>query len=63
MDYIKIKRQSLLLLLCLIPMWGFSQNITVKGIVEDASGERLSVPVYYKKVLAKVSSYDLDGNF
>ena len=30
------KPLGLLFLLCLIPLWAFSQNITVKGVVKDA---------------------------
>ena len=33
------KPLGLLLLLCLIPLCAFSQNVTVKGIVKDALGE------------------------
>lgn len=33
------KPLGLLFLLCLIPLWAFSQNITVKGVVKDATGE------------------------
>ena len=33
------KPLGLLFLLCLIPIWAFSQNITVKGVVTDTTGE------------------------
>lgn len=29
------KPLGLLFLLCLIPLWAFSQNITVKGVVKE----------------------------
>ncbi|MDR0657385.1 MAG: TonB-dependent receptor [Mediterranea sp.] len=63
MDYIKIKRQSLLFLLFLIPVWVYSQNITVKGVIEDASGE----PVIGANILQKGTTNgiisDINGNF
>lgn len=57
------KPLGLLFLLCLIPLWAFSQNITVKGVVNDATGE----PVIGASVLQKGTTNgiitDIDGNF
>lgn len=57
------KPLGLLFLLCLIPIWAFSQNITVKGVVTDTTGE----PVIGASVVQKGTSNgiitDIDGNF
>jgi len=57
------KPLGLLFLLCLIPLWAFSQNITVKGVVKDTSGE----PIIGASVVQKGTSNgiitDLNGKF
>ncbi|WP_370794492.1 SusC/RagA family TonB-linked outer membrane protein [Bacteroides stercorirosoris] len=57
------KPLGLLFLLCLIPIWAFSQNVTVKGVVTDTTGE----PVIGASVVQKGTSNgiitDIDGNF
>lgn len=57
------KLSGLLFLLCLIPLWAFSQNIAVKGVVKDALGD----PVIGASVVEKGTTNgiisDLDGNF
>ncbi len=41
---------GLIVFFSLFPLWAFSQNVTVKGIVKDVRGNRLSEPVFLKKV-------------
>lgn len=54
---------GLLLLLCLIPLWGFAQNITVKGIVKDNFGEPIIGANVTEKGTTNGMITDLDGNF
>lgn len=57
------KPWGLLFLLCLIPLWAFSQNIAVKGVVKDTTGE----PVIGASVVQKGTTNgiitDIDGKF
>ena len=58
------KPLGLLFLLCLIPLWAFSQNITVKGHVKDATGlEVIGANVVEKGNTSNGTITDLDGNF
>lgn len=53
-----------LLLFCLIPLWIFAQNITVKGVVKDASGEPIiGASVVEKGTSSNGTITDMDGNF
>ena len=54
---------GLLLLLCLIPLWGFAQNTTVKGIVKDNFGEPIIGANVTEKGTTNGMITDLDGNF
>ena len=60
MNYIKFK---FIVLLCLISVCASAQNIAVKGVVKDTSGE----PIIGASVLEKGTTNgiitDLDGNF
>ena len=57
------KPLGLLFLLCLLPLWAYAQNITVKGTVKDNTGE----PVIGASVVQKGTTNgivtDIDGNF
>ena len=57
------KPLGLLFFLCLIPLWAFTQNITVKGVVKDVMGE----PIIGASVMQKGTSNgiitDLNGSF
>lgn len=59
----RFKSLWLLFLMCLIPVWGLSQSVTVKGIVKDAAGE----PVIGASVIEKGTTNgivtDFDGAF
>lgn len=58
-----LKPLGLLFLLCLLPLWAYTQNITVKGTVKDYAGE----PIIGASVVQKSTSNgivtDIDGNF
>ncbi|WP_294616224.1 TonB-dependent receptor [uncultured Bacteroides sp.] len=54
---------GLLLLLCLIPLWSIAQNITVKGIVKDNSGEPVIGANVTEKGTTNGMITDLDGKF
>ena len=57
------KPLGLLFLLCLIPLWAFSQNITVKGVVKDATGESVIGASVVQKGTSNGIITDIDGNF
>lgn len=57
------KPLCLLFLLCLIPLWAFSQNITVKGIVKDGTGEAIIGASVVEKGTTNGIITDFDGNF
>ncbi len=57
------KSLGLLFLLCLIPLWAFSQNITVKGVVKDRSGETIIGASVVEKGTTNGTITDFDGNF
>ena len=57
------KPLGLLFLLCLIPLWAFSQNITVKGVVKDATGESVIGASIVQKGTSNGIITDIDGNF
>lgn len=56
------KPLGLLFLLCLIPLWAFSQNITVKGVVKDATGESVIGASVVQKGTSNGIITDIDGN-
>lgn len=57
------KPLGLLLLLCLIPLWSFAQNITVKGTVKDNFGESIIGANVTEKGTTNGMITDLDGHF
>ena len=57
------KPLGLLLLLCLIPLCAFSQNVTVKGIVKDALGESVIGASVVEKGTTNGIITGLDGDF
>lgn len=57
------KPLGLLFLLCLIPLWAFSQNITVKGVVKDTTGESVIGASVVQKGTSNGIITDIDGNF
>ncbi|WP_071146086.1 SusC/RagA family TonB-linked outer membrane protein [Bacteroides ihuae] len=54
---------GLFILLCLMPLWAFAQNITVKGVVKDATGESIIGASVIEKGSTNGIITDLDGNF
>ena len=54
---------GLLFLLCLIPLWAFAQNITVKGTVKDGTGEAVIGASVVEKGTSNGTITDFDGNF
>lgn len=58
-----MKLLGLLFLLCLMPLFAFSQNITVKGIVKDATGEPVIGASVIEKGTTNGITSDIDGNF
>lgn len=57
------KPLGLLFLLCLIPIWAFSQNVTVKGVVKDSTGEPVIGASVVQKGTGNGIITDIDGNF
>lgn len=57
------KPLGLLLLLCLIPLCAFSQNVTVKGIVKDALGESVIGASVVERGTTNGIITGLDGDF
>lgn len=57
------KPLGLLFLLCLIPLCAFSQSITVKGIVKDATGETVIGASVVEKGTTNGIITGLDGDF
>lgn len=57
------KSVGILLLLCLIPVWAFSQGITLKGKVKDQTGEPVVGASILQKGTGNGTISDLDGNF
>lgn len=57
------KSIGLLFLLCAIPLWSFSQNITVKGTVKDTTGESVIGATVLQKGTTNGIISDVDGNF
>lgn len=54
---------GLFLFLCLIPIWAFAQTISIKGVVNDASGEPI-IGASVQEVGTSIGTItDLDGNF
>ena len=50
-------------MLCLIPIWAFAQNITVKGTVKDGAGETIIGASVVEKGTTNGTITDFDGNF
>lgn len=61
--HLKFKAFGLLFLLCLIPLWGFAQGITVKGTVIDNTGEPVIGANVTEKGTTNGMITDLDGRF
>ncbi|MCM1137962.1 MAG: TonB-dependent receptor [Muribaculum sp.] len=56
-------RSIVLLLVCMTPLWAFSQNITVTGTVLDEAGDPLIGATVQQKGAANGIATDVDGNF
>lgn len=54
---------GLLLLLCVIPLWSFAQNVHVKGTVKDSTGESVIGASILQKGTTNGIISDVDGNF
>ncbi|MBQ8672744.1 MAG: TonB-dependent receptor [Bacteroides sp.] len=57
-----LKSIGLIFALCLLPLWAYAQNITVKGTVKDALGPVIGASVVQKGTSNGVVT-DLDGNY
>lgn len=57
------KSLGILFLLCWIPLWAFSQNIAVKGVVKDNVGEGVIGASVLQKGTTNGTITDFDGNF
>ena len=57
------KSLKLLFLLCMVPLWAFGQNITVKGVVKDATGQTVIGASVVQKGTTNGTISDFDGNF
>ena len=57
------KSLKLLFLLCMFPLWAFGQNITVKGVVKDATGQTVIGASVVQKGTTNGTISDFDGNF
>ena len=57
------KPWGLFLILCLIPLWAFSQDGTIKGIVKDINGESIIGVSVLEKGTTNGTITDIDGNF
>lgn len=60
---INFKPVGIWVLFCLIPLWAFSQNITVNGVVKDASGLSVIGASVVEKGTTNGTITDFDGNF
>lgn len=58
-----LKTWGILLLFCLIPLWGFAQSITIKGTVKDNTGEAIIGANVKEKDTTNGMITDFDGNF
>lgn len=58
-----LKPLGLLFLLCLLPLWAYTQNITVKGTVKDYAGEPIIGASVVQKSTTNGIVTDIDGNF
>lgn len=56
-------RSVVLALVCLTPLWAFSQNITVTGTVQDEAGDPLIGATVQQKGSSNGIATDIDGNF
>lgn len=56
-------RSVVLFLVCMTPLWAFSQNITVTGTVLDEAGDPLIGATVQQKGAANGIATDIDGNF
>lgn len=56
------KPLGLIFLLCLLPLWAYAQNITVKGTVKDAFGPVIGASVVQKGTGNGIVT-DMNGNF
>lgn len=57
------KPLGLLFILCLFPLWAMAQNVTVKGVVKDASGESIPGANVLQVGSTNGTITDFDGNF
>lgn len=57
------KPLGLVMLLCLIPLWAFSQSVVIRGIVKDARGETVIGASVLEKGTTNGTITDFDGNF
>lgn len=57
------KALGLICLFCLIPLWAIAQQISVKGIVKDATGETVIGASVVEKGTTNGTITDFNGNF
>ena len=56
-------RSIVLMIVCMTPLWAFSQNITVTGTVLDEAGDPLIGATVQQKGSGNGIATDIDGNF
>ncbi|MDE7148418.1 MAG: carboxypeptidase-like regulatory domain-containing protein, partial [Duncaniella sp.] len=56
-------RSIVLWLVCMTPLWAFSQNITVTGTVQDEAGDPLIGATVQQKGSGNGIATDVDGHF
>lgn len=56
-------RSIVLIIVCMTPLWAFSQNITVTGTVQDEAGDPLVGATVQQKGTGNGVATDIDGKF
>lgn len=56
-------RSIVLMIVCMTPLWAYSQNITVTGTVQDEAGDPLIGATVQQKGSSNGIATDIDGNF
>ena len=56
-------RSIVLMIVCMTPLWAYSQNITVTGTVQDEAGDPLIGATVQQKGSSNGIATDIDGQF
>ena len=62
-NFFGLRLTWLLILFCMIPLWALSQNITVKGVVKDGTGESVIGASVLQKGTTNGTITDFEGGF